>query len=98
MPKENGVNNVETDLYNKRRRSLVSHVQHVKQNCEKLGEALIEHNEESLGHKLIANGHCHDQSKFHGVEWLYLHDDVKTSHPELFRAAMIQHIKSLNTC
>jgi hypothetical protein len=82
----------ELDVFAKRRRVLVRHIDNVRQYCEKLGEVLIEKGETGLGHLLIANGYCHDQSKFHGIEWLHLNDESQKETPELFKAAHLQHV------
>jgi hypothetical protein len=66
-------------------------VANVRDDCLLLGERLIEQEEEHLGRMLIANGLRHDNSKFHGIEWAYLHSDVKESNPDLFLVAMHQH-------
>ncbi len=78
-------------LHDQRIRALVRHITHVQQSCALLGERLIAKGDRDIGHKLIANGFIHDNSKFLGIEWLYLHDDVMVSQPELFKAALIQH-------
>ena len=80
------------DEVNKRRKTLIRHIDNVRQSCEKLGELLIDKGEVSLGHMLIANGCCHDQSKFHGAEWLYLNDETRDKQPDLFAAAHLQHV------
>jgi len=49
--------------------SIARHIRNVEDNCLLLGEKLIGRGEIDLGHKLIANGHVHDASKFHGIEW-----------------------------
>lgn len=77
---------------NKHLKALVRHIDNVRQNCVKLGEILIDKGEVQLGLNLIANGYAHDNSKFYGIEWLYLNDDVKVSQPELFKAALTQHV------
>lgn len=77
-----------------RRKSIIRHIQHVRDNCLILGESLIEVGDVELGHQLIANGHIHDYSKFTGVEWLYLNDAAKKNKPELFQAAHTQHVTS----
>lgn len=81
-----------SDSDDKRLKVLLRHIDNVRGNCLKLGEALIESGEKELGHQLIANGYIHDHSKFIGIEWLYLNDETKVSNPELFRAAHIQHV------
>ena len=74
-----------------RLKSIVRHITHVQQSCTLLGERLIDSGEKDIGHKLIANGFIHDNSKFHGIEWLYLHDDLKACEPEMFQMALTQH-------
>ena len=81
----------------KRRKALLRHVNNVRDNCVKLGELLIENGEEELGHQVIANGYCHDQSKFHGIEWESLwgmEDSLKEENEERFKAAHEQHVKT----
>ena len=82
------------DTLDKHRKSIMRHIDTVRQNCEKLGEVLIDNGEIELGHRLIANGYCHDNSKFLGAEWLYLNDDTRDSSPLQFQAALIQHIQT----
>lgn len=53
-------------------RSITRHIRNVEDNCLLLGEKLIERGEIDLGHKLIANGHVHDASKFWGMEWEHM--------------------------
>lgn len=43
---------------------------------------------------LIANGMIHDNSKLRGIEWKYLHTDVKETNEEAFLIAHHQHITS----
>ena len=50
---------------------LARHIDNVRNYCNILGQRLAENGEAGLGHGLIANGYIHDNSKFHGVEWLY---------------------------
>lgn len=82
------------ELYDKRRTGIIRHIDQVCQYCVKLGERLIEKGEFELGHNLIANGYCHDQSKFRGAEWLFLNDETKESNPVIFAAALKQHIST----
>jgi|TARA_R100000306_G_scaffold55914_1_gene53611 hypothetical protein len=70
---------------------LARHIDNVRNYCNILGQRLAENGEAGLGHGLIANGYIHDNSKFHGVEWLYLHEDEKEQNPTLFKAALLQH-------
>ena len=73
---------------------LLRHIANVKDNCLLLAQKLEERGEGDFAIKLIANGHTHDNSKFHGIEWEYLHGDVKDSEPELFKCAALQHVKN----
>lgn len=73
---------------------LLRHIGNVRENTEILGERLILAGNEELGRQLIGNGLIHDNSKFYGIEWDYLHGDVKESHPDLFKLAADQHIKN----
>jgi hypothetical protein len=83
---------------NKRLDNLLRHITHVRDNCQRMGVALIQGGEEELGRQLIANGHIHDQSKFRGIEWEYLNDGAwpwegaNPQEEEMFRAALRQHV------
>lgn|SRR3990167_2734408 len=70
---------------------VLRHINHVKDDCIVLGEKLILQGKEDLGRKLIANGYIHDNSKLNGIEWLYLHEDVKEKEPDKFFLAVDQH-------
>ncbi len=65
------------------------HVNTVRDYCELLGKRLIEADEVDLGLQLIANGLVHDASKFHGIEWQYLHPNVER---QFFDLALLQHV------
>lgn len=74
---------------------LIRHISHVRDNCLLLGTKLFTANSESdFARQLIANGMIHDQSKFNGIEWDYLHGDIKESNPEQFLLAANQHIRT----
>lgn len=88
------LNDPPTEVLESRLKSVVRHVTHVQQSCTLLGERLILSGDKEMGHKLIANGFIHDNSKFHGIEWLYLHDDVKDFEPQMFKAALTQHVRN----
>lgn len=62
---------------------VVSHIEHVRNNCVKLGRLMIKDGEIEDGRRLVALGHIHDNSKFSGVEWLYLGDDKAKSKLEM---------------
>ena len=72
-------------------KSLIRHIDNVRASCLLLGERLIENGKDELGLQLIANGHIHDASKFHGIEWEYLRDETKESHPIEFALALKHH-------
>lgn len=76
----------------KRLDTLIRHITNVQSNCTLLGERLIENGKEGFGRKLISNGFIHDHSKFSGIEWDYLHQDVKDNEPEKFKMAALQHV------
>ncbi len=86
------VQKMSNDLIDKQRETLCRHIENVQRGCSILGERLIERNEDILGHKLIANGYLHDNSKFYGIEWKHLHTDSKKNKPELFQIASFHHI------
>jgi len=79
------------DRNGKRRNSILRHIEGVIENCNILAEKLIEANQEDLAHKLIANSLIHDNSKFFGIEWSFLHREFKETKPELFEAAVKEH-------
>lgn len=70
------------------------HIDNVRDNCVLLGERLIEKGEVDIGHRLIANGYCHDNSKFEGVEWEGLHTEIKENNPDLFKYANCHHVRT----
>ena len=74
-------------------KSLLRHVENVRQSCLLLGERIIESGDERLGINLICNGHTHDRSKFHGAEWLYLRPElIDSDKKSLFEASKKQHV------
>ena len=79
------------EVYQKRLKALLRHVDSVNNNCQLLAERLYAKGEEDLAHKLVLNGHIHDASKFSGIEWMYLNDDTLREKPELFQCALQQH-------
>ncbi len=78
----------------KQLRSLIRHIDNVRDSALVLGTRLIEKGNSEVGLKLIANGYCHDQSKFRGIEWLHLNEETRTKHPDLFHIAHLQHVTS----
>ncbi|HCI72100.1 MAG TPA: hypothetical protein DHV30_16495 [Balneola sp.] len=76
-------------------RSLLRHVDNVRQSSLLLGERIIESGNEKLGIDLISNGQIHDYSKFRGCEWLYLRPEfIDSTKKELFDSAKKQHVNS----
>ena len=62
-----------------------------------MGERLFKTDNDAdrfLAHELITNVQSHDQSKFRGIEWEYLHDDVKETDNDRFLLAWEQHVKT----
>jgi hypothetical protein len=74
--------------------SLLRHISHVQENCRIIAERLMAGGEEALGLALMANAQVHDNSKFRGVEWLYLNDGAwpRDADDEAFRLALRQHV------
>lgn len=70
---------------------LVRHVGHVRENCLQLSQHFLDNDEPELAIEITARGLRHDQSKFDGIEWAYMHADVKESHPHLFQEAITHH-------
>lgn len=81
----------EQEVLSARLETLLRHIGNVRDNCGLLGHRLIERGEKELGKRLIANGHIHDNSKFFGVEWEYLHEGIDE---ELRKMAALQHIRT----
>ena len=83
---------MKTELNEERLKCLTRHISKVQEAGTKLAEEIIKADKDmGLAHELIINAHIHDHSKFKGIEWLYLHDDLKEKEPEKFKLALIQH-------
>jgi len=69
---------------------LLRHLGLVREACCLLGGRLMDRGETDFGRLLIARGHIHDASKFHGIEWDYLHvgDSVNEG---MLKLAIKQH-------
>lgn len=82
-------------------RGIARHIRNVEDNCLLLGEKLIALGEIDLGHRLIANGHVHDASKFNGIEWDNMAPGEPTPHVEesaKFKLKMaVQHHQKTNS-
>lgn len=70
---------------------LVRHIGHVRENCFQLSQFFLDEDEPELAVEIIRRGLCHDQSKFVGLEFQYLHTEVKDSHAALFQEALETH-------
>ena len=70
--------------------NLTRHIDLVREACYLLGTRLIKNNQEVIGRELIARGYCHDNSKFSGIEWDYLHQGPNVS-KEMLDAAIKEH-------
>lgn len=70
--------------------NLLRHKELVKDAAILLGKRLMEQGRAELGKQIIVRGFTHDVSKFHGLEWQYLHagNDVPKADLEL---AIKQH-------
>lgn len=74
-------------------RSLLRHIENVRQLGLLLGERMIDKGKERLGFALIANTQIHDGSKFYGCEWISLRQEMPDSVDEaLMESARIQHV------
>jgi len=82
------------DLWSERRSNLNRHITNVRDSCALLGGRLIRLGETKLGHNLIANGWIHDNSKWFGIEWEFLHSDLMDEETPLLAVAVKQHTKT----
>lgn len=71
--------------------NLVRHIELVREACLLLGKRLMARGRKEFGRILISKGFVHDASKFHGIEWEYLHagNDIPKDKLEL---AVKQHV------
>lgn len=68
---------------------VMDHIDCVRNNCVKLGKALIDSGESHIGLCLIQRGYRHDNSKFAGIEWKYLR--AEHTKEDSFRLALENH-------
>lgn len=80
------------NIIQKRMSNLLRHIENVKANCETIGHKLIDQGKVDEGVELVARGQIHDNSKFYGIQWLYLNGDSKENNPEMFKLAAKEHI------
>lgn len=52
--------------------AVLSHIDNVRRNCNKIGLKLISMGEIEMGRMLISNGQIHDNSKLSGIEFEHL--------------------------
>lgn len=71
--------------------NLVRHIRLVQEATLLLGKRLIAAGREPFGRDLIKRGFVHDASKFHGIEWEFLHQGPDVPQEEL-RKAVVQHV------
>jgi hypothetical protein len=70
--------------------NLLRHLELVRDATLLLGKRLSAQKKVDFGRLLIARGHVHDASKFHGIEWDYLHAGPDVPPAEL-KLAIEQH-------
>lgn len=71
--------------------NLVRHIELVRESTLLLGERLINEGRKDFGRLLISKGFIHDASKFHGIEWKYLHAGSDVTNDKLALAVQ-QHV------
>lgn len=71
--------------------TLTRHIDHVRDNCHRLSLYFIENGEIENAIDLTRRGYSHDRSKFLGIEWAYLHQDMKANYPDEFAEALQYH-------
>jgi len=79
------------EIQSKRLDALLRHIENVKANAVLLGERILENGDVNFAKQLIANSMIHDNSKFYGIEWEFLHPDIKETNPAEFELAVRQH-------
>lgn len=72
---------------------LASHIRRVQDNAMTLATALIERGRSEFARVLLAKASVHDASKWHGIEWQYLHRGPDVDSAGL-QAAIDQHQKT----
>jgi hypothetical protein len=82
----------EQELNRRRLHNLLRHISNVQREAILLSERLMDNGEFGFSKQLLARSLQHDASKFFGIEWEYLHGDVKEDQPETFLLAAKQHV------
>ena len=73
--------------------NLVRHIDMVRQIGFLLGKRLMKKGRKDFGRLLIGKCYQHDASKFHGIEWKYLHAGSDISKDDLEKAVK-QHVET----
>ena len=68
---------------------LIRHIQGVQETCTILAERLMANGEFKFAKALVANGLCHDNSKFFGAEWDHL--SIDNADIPALKLAIMQH-------
>lgn len=71
---------------------ITRHIRLVQDNCFKLAKGLHALGETEFARKLIARSMVHDNSKFSGIEWAYLHRGVEDQ--DAWKLAHMQHVST----
>lgn len=72
--------------------NLIRHIELVREAGILLGRRLIAQGRTDFGRLLIAKAHAHDESKFYGIEWRYLHRGSALT--EDVEQAIQQHVET----
>lgn len=101
LKEDNPITQYDIKHFNK----ICRHINRVIYNCDTLAEQLMEieeselerntgisWNKDHIALRLMATSRIHDNSKFFGIEWLYLRDTTRQNDPDLFYTAYAQHV------
>jgi hypothetical protein len=72
---------------------LTTHIRRVQDNAMELAKALLKKGQHEFARVLLAKASIHDASKWHGIEWEYLHLGPDVDKDGL-KAAITQHQKT----
>lgn len=75
----------------RRLNNLTRHLDHVRDNCNRLSAYFQEIGEPENAAEIVRRGYRHDHSKFSGVEWLWLNSEAREQNPAEFAAAVELH-------
>lgn len=89
------LNSEEIDLIEDQIDDILRHIKTVQSFMVELGKRLIESGRTDEGKRLIAKSLTHDQSKFSGIEWEYLHKPKTMKvKPTLLKMAVDHHAQT----